>query len=199
MLYIRHRHKRSVSHHAKVKGSIGHPILPPPPPPLTMQQVFFPHDSQIFEPEEPLTPVAPLSFGTRTRTRTRAVSSVYGSDRALHARDTIGNFSGIPYRGSSNSSNSSSSRSRSGDMSDVRGPFDPDPGPGPDIGSPPLPLNPLRSRNLTGNRRSSVFSNYKPQLEGRESWGGLDGIREGDEGDEGGDVGEMWEERRRIF
>lgn len=139
------------------------------------------------EPEEPLTPVAPLSFGARARTR--AVSSVYGSDRALHARDTIGNFSGIPY----SSSSSSGSGSGSGDIFNVRGPFDPDPDPDPDIGSPPLPRPP---RNLTGNRRSSVFSNYRPRLEERESWGGLDGIGEDDED---GDVGEMWEERRRVF
>lgn len=164
-----------------------------------MQQIFFPRDVKTYEseePEEPITPVAPLSFGTRTRTR--AVSSVYGSDQALHARDTVGNFSGTPYSHSSIGSSSSSS-SRSGDIFDARGPFDPDPDP--DFGSPPLqslpPLYPRLSRNLTGSRRSSVFSNYRPRLEERESWGGMDGIGEDDED---GDMGETWEaQRRRIF
>lgn len=181
MLYTQYRRNKALSRRAAIKSQIGYPMAPPPPQPPPMQQVF-PHDIKTRKTEEP---IAPLSFGTRTRTR--AVSSVYG-DQALHARDTIGNFSGTPYN--------------CGDMflgSEACGPFGPDTDSPPPPPPPPPPLYPRSVRNLMVSRRSSLFSNYRPQvgMEEHESWGELDGIGEGDEGV---GMGETWEaQRRRIF
>lgn len=112
-----------------------------------------------------MAPVAP----PRTRTPPRAVSSVYGGDRDLHARDTIGNFSGSPY---------------TGEFLD-RGPFD------------PRPLYPRPACSFVApSRRSSLLSNYRPYIdESHGSWGfsGLNAVGEDDPGED------EWEARRRIF
>lgn len=161
MLYTRHRRNQALSRRNVIKSQIGNPVVPPPLPPPA--RLSFARGTKAREME--MLPVAPL----RTRTPPRAVSSVYGSDRDLHARDTIGSFSGSPY---------------AGEFLD-RGPFD------------LRPLYPRPSRSLlTPSRRSSLLSNYRPHIdESRGSWefAGLDAVGEDGPGED------EWEARRRIF